>query len=83
MGMIGKRARKIDLPGFSWFHVLASVFAEIQEYKAHENKNEDGLLERGNFWVGKLLEHPDIMTQGETLKELEENILAKILHIKR
>ena len=26
------------------------------------------------FWVGKLLEHPDIMTQGETLKELEENM---------
>jgi predicted RNase H-like HicB family nuclease len=26
------------------------------------------------FWVGKLLEHPEIMTQGETLKELEENI---------
>jgi predicted RNase H-like HicB family nuclease len=26
------------------------------------------------FWVGKLLERPDIMTQGKTLKELEENI---------
>jgi predicted RNase H-like HicB family nuclease len=26
------------------------------------------------FWVGKLLEHPEIMTQGETLDELEENI---------
>ena len=26
------------------------------------------------FWLGKLLEHPDIMTQGETLDELEENI---------
>ncbi len=26
------------------------------------------------FWVGKLLEHPDIMTQGETLEELEANI---------
>jgi len=24
--------------------------------------------------VGKLLEHPEIMTQGETLDELEENI---------
>ena len=23
------------------------------------------------FWVGKLLEHPEIMTQGETLEELE------------
>jgi len=26
------------------------------------------------FWVGKLLEHPEIMTQGKTLKELEDNI---------
>jgi len=26
------------------------------------------------FWLGKLLEHPEIMTQGETLVELEENI---------
>ncbi len=24
------------------------------------------------YWVGKLLEYPDIMTQGKTLKELEE-----------
>ena len=27
-----------------------------------------------HFWIGKLLEHPEIMTQGETLEELEENI---------
>jgi predicted RNase H-like HicB family nuclease len=26
------------------------------------------------FWVGKLLEYPDIMTQGKTLRELEENM---------
>ena len=26
------------------------------------------------FWVGKLLEHPEIMTQGESLEELEENL---------
>ena len=26
------------------------------------------------FWLGKLLEHPEIMTQGETLEALEENI---------
>ena len=25
------------------------------------------------FWLGKLLEHPEIMTQGKTLIELEEN----------
>jgi predicted RNase H-like HicB family nuclease len=27
-----------------------------------------------HFWLGKLLEHPEIMTQGETLEELEQNI---------
>jgi predicted RNase H-like HicB family nuclease len=26
------------------------------------------------FWLGKLLERPDIMTQGETIEELEENM---------
>ena len=26
------------------------------------------------FWLGTLLEHPEIMTEGETLEELEENI---------
>ena len=26
------------------------------------------------FWVGKLLERPEIMTQGETLEELEDNM---------
>lgn len=26
------------------------------------------------FWVGKLFEHPEIMSQGETLEELEENL---------
>lgn len=26
------------------------------------------------FWLGKLKERPDIMTQGETLEELEENL---------
>ena len=26
------------------------------------------------FWLGKVVEHPAIMTQGRTLAELEENI---------
>lgn len=26
------------------------------------------------FWLGKLLAHPEIMTQGETVEELEANI---------
>jgi hypothetical protein len=27
-----------------------------------------------HFWLGKLLEHPEVMTQGETVEELEENL---------
>jgi len=26
------------------------------------------------FWLGKLLEHPEIMSQGETVEELEVNL---------
>ncbi len=26
------------------------------------------------FWIGKFLDHPEIMTQGETIEELEENL---------
>ena len=26
------------------------------------------------YWIGKLLEHPEIMTQGETVEELEDNM---------
>ena len=26
------------------------------------------------FWLGKLLEHPEIMTQGKTPDELKDNI---------
>ena len=33
------------------------------------------------FWLGKLLEHPEIMTQGESLEELEENIKDAFLQM--
>jgi len=26
------------------------------------------------YWLGKLLEYPEIITQGETLEALEENV---------
>lgn len=26
------------------------------------------------FWLGKILEHPEIMTQGKNIEELEENL---------
>ena len=28
----------------------------------------------GKYWLGKLVENPEIMSQGRTLKELVENI---------
>ncbi|RJP74390.1 MAG: type II toxin-antitoxin system HicB family antitoxin [Candidatus Zixiibacteriota bacterium] len=28
----------------------------------------------GDFWLGRILEFPEIMTQGETAEELEENL---------
>ena len=28
----------------------------------------------GKLWLGKLKERPEIMTQGRTLKELEDNL---------
>ena len=26
------------------------------------------------FWLGKILDHPEIMSQGETIEELENNL---------
>jgi hypothetical protein len=28
----------------------------------------------GDMWIGRLVEFPDYLTQGETLPELEENL---------
>jgi predicted RNase H-like HicB family nuclease len=47
-----------------------------------QNIMEDGMQRKMNmiywkgekYWIGKLLEFPEIMSQGETLEELEENI---------
>lgn len=27
-----------------------------------------------HFWLGKLVDHPEIMSQGESIEELEENL---------
>ena len=27
-----------------------------------------------HFWLGKILEHPEIMSQGETIEDLEEHL---------
>ncbi len=31
------------------------------------------------YWVGKLLDHPEIMSQGKTVKELEANLKEAFL----
>ncbi len=31
------------------------------------------------FWLGKILEHPEIMTHGKTVDELEENLKEAFL----
>lgn len=31
------------------------------------------------FWLGKLLEHPEIMSQGESIAELEANLREAFL----
>ena len=33
------------------------------------------------FWLGKLLAHPEIMTQGETLEEFEANLKDAFLQL--
>jgi len=32
-------------------------------------------LKGEKYWVGKLIDQPEIMTQGGTLEELEENLV--------
>lgn len=45
------------------------------EKKDPMNKRMTMIYWKGEkFWLGKLLEYPEIMTQGETLEELEENL---------
>jgi predicted RNase H-like HicB family nuclease len=54
----------------------AIIFREdhILEVLDMETKLQMIYWKGDKFWVGKLLEYPEIMTQGETLQELEENM---------
>jgi predicted RNase H-like HicB family nuclease len=56
-------------PGCIWYW-------KVKYFRRYNMKAQMTLIYwRGEkFWLGKLLEHPEIMTQGKTLKELEENI---------
>jgi predicted RNase H-like HicB family nuclease len=46
----------------------------LSEKKMFDTKLTLIYWKSSKFFLGKLLEHPEIMTQGETLEELENNI---------
>jgi len=33
------------------------------------------------YWLGKLVDHPEIMSQGETIEELETNLRDAMLQL--
>jgi len=56
------------------------MFGEKRQYiKHHREDSMDKKLtmvywQGEKFWLGKFIEYPEIMTQGETVEELEENL---------
>src|SRR3972149_380256 len=55
-------------------YAIMSGGNHVREVAGMETKLQMIYWKGDKFWVGKLLEHPEIMTQGETLEELEENM---------
>jgi hypothetical protein len=53
--------------------ILTMSERDIKE-KAIHRKMTMIYWKEDNFWLGKLLEHPEIMTQGLSLEELEINL---------
>ena len=55
---------------------MVSYFQRCRSKRGEEMKTKLKMIywKGEKFWVGKLLDHPEIMTQGETLEELEENM---------
>ena len=54
--------------------------ANKNSYTAVITKSEDG------WYTGQIPEHPEVLTQGKTLKELEENLadaLREVLEMKQ
>jgi predicted RNase H-like HicB family nuclease len=54
---------------------LSSGLINFEENEKMETKLRMVYWKGDKFWVGKLIDHPEVMTQGKTLKELEENII--------
>jgi predicted RNase H-like HicB family nuclease len=59
---------------YSLFVCYYSWVSCLREVRIMDTKLKMIYWKGDKFWVGKLLEHPEIMTQGETLEELEENL---------
>jgi predicted RNase H-like HicB family nuclease len=47
---------------------------EDSRRKAMQNTMNMVYWKGEQFWVGKLLDHPEIMSQGESIEELETNL---------
>ena len=73
--MLFNFAQSDDRPAPSRFYLRKPIVTNSQA-KAQNMKTKRTLIywKSDKFWLGKLLERPEIMTQGETLEELEENI---------
>jgi predicted RNase H-like HicB family nuclease len=63
------------LTGKQYNQWLSSLISD-NNYRRKDMKTKMTMIywKGEKFWLGKLLEHPEIMTQGKSLKELEENI---------
>ena len=57
-----------------WGHVKKINFSQKIRSNFMSLKKTMIYWKGDKFWLGKLIEHPEIMTQGETVNELEENI---------
>jgi predicted RNase H-like HicB family nuclease len=64
---------KTILSGSLWYHIFKGSEAKRGNQKM-KTKLKMLYWKAEKCWVGKLLDHPEIMTQGETLEELEENM---------
>jgi len=73
-GNAGSRVTELlELGNASLRDILSSVLQSLEESVMGQRLTI--VYWKGErFWLGKLLEHPEIMSQGETLEELEQNL---------
>ena len=73
-----RHAKRVSQKAFL-IHVLENAAQHSSEQTGTEGPSAFSKMtlvywKSKKFWLGKLLEHPEIMTQGRTLEELERNI---------